>query len=760
MQKIYSCFSLTLLFVLLACTSGRAQTTIAIMDFDGTGPEIAISSSFPFFNDGSSGFVGIHDSNGDPMDGSPDDTGVANRASNITFAPILGDFLFFNDVEGEDAGDPALVDVVFGPVTVSGETNLLFSFDYEVFEFDGGDDLIYELTVDGTPQGEVILLDGASNLSGEGSVDVAIPDGSATASLRITVDQNGTGDYAAVDNVVVTADNTGTPCGITSFGPDASETCTSFNNDPGTLDGYFLSINYGGQDADAALAVTVDGTPTTFDISTGDDPTTDSDGTLIITSAAFLEGTGYEVVLTDAGGNCNFSVTGSVATDACVAVCDLSVAFPDDVTISCSDFTTNDNVDGITVEIDYTGVEPGVTVTAPGLTISGDDPAVDPDGTITVSGLMEGGDYLITVNGGDCTGGDALNFPISVPGNFCTPTALVVNEVLADPGSLASNDANNDGMTSGSSDEFIELFNTGETPLDLSNFTISEGAGVRYTFAPGFTLPGRAAFVLFGGGSPNVPCLSDVASTTFIGLNNGGDVVVVRNALGFPVAQMSYGNEGGDDQSVALATDGDVASGYVQHTTIPNPTGPPLTQSACLENDDPQFTLPVELITFTAAATEKSVVLDWATEHELANERFVVERSANGRQWRQLGTVRAAGSSAASYRFVDEQPLNGNNLYRLRQIDLDGAFTLYGPVTALFTTDQLIAYPNPVNDALWLNQALTPDARVNIVDNNGRSVVVRPNGNGQLDVSGLRPGFYLLRLAQGGHSSTIRFIKQ
>ncbi len=765
MRQLYLLFTLTLLLVAVLGTSGRAQTTIAVMDFDGTTPEMSISTSVPFFIGGpnntapSDGFFGIHDANADDTDGTPADTGMGSGDVNkVNAAPISGDFLFVNDLDDEgDNGAPEAT-VTFGPVNVSGETNIIFSFDYQEDGFDNGDDVFYTLVLDGVDQSEVQFINGNGSTS-SGTIAVSVPDGTGTVSLKLRIDQNGD-DAAGFDNFRVTSDNAGTPCGITSFGPDATATCTSFDNDPGNPDGYFLSINYSGIDADAALAVNVGGSAVAFDISTGNDPTADPDGVLVITSAAFLEGTSYEVVLTDAGGNCNFTVSGSVATDACVAVCDLSASFPDDVTITCSDFTANDNVDGIMVEIDYTGVEADVTVTAPGLTISGDDPAVDSDGTIIITGLVEGNSYVVTINGGDCTGGDALNFPIVVPGNFCTPTALVVNEVLADPGNLASNDANNDGMTNGSSDEFIELFNTGEADLDLSNFTISEGAGVRYTFAPGFILPGRAAFVLFGGGTPNVPCLSDVASTSFIGLNNGGDVVVVRNALGFPVAQMSYGAEGGNDQSVALAVDGDVTSGYVQHTTITNPSGAPLTQSACLENDDPQFTLPIELTSFDATAAEKSVILSWTTENEVANDHFVVERSANGRQWRQLERIAAAGSASASYRFVDEQPLGGNNLYRLRQQDLDGGFTLYGPVRVQFAADQLLAYPNPVADALWLNQTLAPEAKVRVVDSNGRTLTVQPDNAGQIDVNKLKPGLYLLLLEHGGQISTIRFVKQ
>ena len=60
-----------------------------------------------------------------------------------------------------------------------------------------------------------------------------------------------------------------------------------------------------------------------------------------------------------------------------------------------------------------------------------------------------------------------------VPADFCTPSALVINEVLADPGSV--NDANGDGFFESAEDEFVELFNKGPDPIDVSGYTIEEG---------------------------------------------------------------------------------------------------------------------------------------------------------------------------------------------------------------------------------------------------------------------------------------------
>lgn len=747
----------TLLFTLL-CTGVRAQTTIAVMDFDGTTPEMAVTTDVAFFDNNSDGFFGIHNANGDDTDGTPTDTGDGNASdvAKVDDAPISGDFLFVNDLDDEgDNGAPEAT-VTFGPVDVTGQVNMLFSFDFSQDIFDNGDDAFYTLVLNGIDETEVQFIDGGSGAT-SGSISVVIPDGTTMVSLKLRIDQNGD-DAGGFDNFKVTADNTGTPCGLTSFGPDATETCLSFNNDVGTPDMYSLSIDYSGQDADAVLAVSVDGNEaTSFDISTGDDPTATTDGTLVITSPDFLEGTSYEVVLSDGGGNCDFTVSGSVATDACVAVCDLSID-PTGVTIFCDGFTSADDADMVRVEIDYTGVEPGTVISAPGLTIGGDDPAVDEDGTIIITGAVEGGNYVVMLSGGDCTGADAFTVPVSVPSNLCTPSDLVINEVLADPGSV--NDANNDGDFDASEDEFIELYNTGTTDLDVAGWTISEGAGVRYTFPPGSTMPAMTGFVLFGGGTPNVPCTNSVADTPFIGLNNGGDVVIVRNALGLVVAQMSYGAEGNADQSLALNPNGDLSGGYVQHTTIPNPGGAPLSHSACFENDMPDVGLPVEVLSLSAQTASKQVGVFWATANENDNDHFSIERSVNGYQWTEIGKVMAGNRTENEYVFYDEAPLNGSNLYRLRQVDIDGTPTLYGPVAVTFSTEELLIFPNPAGPVLRFGGDISSADVLTLLSAGGQVIRQVVSGTDRMNVEDLKAGLYLLRVERGDTVETLRFVKK
>lgn len=141
--------------------------------------------------------------------------------------------------------------------------------------------------------------------------------------------------------------------------------------------------------------------------------------------------------------------------------------------------------------------------------------------------------------------------------------ALLINEVLADPGT--ANDANRDGVPSPTDDEFIELVNVGDGALDLSAATVSDGFGVRGTLPAGTVLEPNGVLVVFGGGSPTG---FDVQTAAFaLGLNNDGDSVTVAAADGAVLAAMSYGAEGGQDQSLVREMEGK-ESPFVLHGTV------------------------------------------------------------------------------------------------------------------------------------------------------------------------------------------------
>jgi hypothetical protein len=151
---------------------------------------------------------------------------------------------------------------------------------------------------------------------------------------------------------------------------------------------------------------------------------------------------------------------------------------------------------------------------------------------------------------------------------------FVINEIHADPDSIVG-DANQDGQVSTTEDEFIEFVNVSGVGQDISGFTLSDTVAVRHEFAAESWLPAGCAVVVFGGGTPTGDFGSAqalIASSGSLSLNNGGEDVTLADADGQPMAAVSYGSQGGGDQSITR--DPDLTGEFVQHTTVNGGTGP------------------------------------------------------------------------------------------------------------------------------------------------------------------------------------------
>ncbi|HNE47339.1 MAG TPA: T9SS type A sorting domain-containing protein [Chitinophagales bacterium] len=111
--------------------------------------------------------------------------------------------------------------------------------------------------------------------------------------------------------------------------------------------------------------------------------------------------------------------------------------------------------------------------------------------------------------------------------------------------------------------------------------------------------------------------------------------------------------------------------------------------------------LPIELTDFTGSQQGHAVKLEWTTASELNNDKFIIERSSNGDDFDAIGIVSGAGTTEIvhNYQFFDQAPAGGINYYRLKQVDLDGAFT-YSQMIVVEVSGEasyLKIYPNPSN---------------------------------------------------------------
>ena len=158
--------------------------------------------------------------------------------------------------------------------------------------------------------------------------------------------------------------------------------------------------------------------------------------------------------------------------------------------------------------------------------------------------------------------------------------------------------------------------------------------------------------------------------------------------------------------------------------------------------------LDAKLVSFDAKPVNSNhtVLLNWTTANEENNSHFEILRSFDGRTWSGIGKTEAAGSNGPNtYSFIDQHP-GQMNFYRLKQVDLDGKFTLHMIRQADFNTphEELVKLsPNPSSGKVEIVTA--EPAVYTVYDVNGRSVLegeVRTN----TIVDSLSPGMYTVHV--------------
>lgn len=207
-------------------------------------------------------------------------------------------------------------------------------------------------------------------------------------------------------------------------------------------------------------------------------------------------------------------------------------------------------------------------------------------GTPYSVGTCSNGNEFPNCAGGDLPDGDVVGGDGEVVA-ACSQAPvvgdLIINEVLADPGSgLDGNDANGDGVVDSSADEFVEIVNVSDATLLMAGVTLHDGGSNTYAFPATTCVAPQQAILVFGeydgtGSFPDAVALSGGG----LSLNNDGDSVFLRNLDSEVLAEMSYGAEANSDQSIVRLTDLDPEALFVKHSQAPNADGRTMSPGTC-----------------------------------------------------------------------------------------------------------------------------------------------------------------------------------
>lgn len=121
--------------------------------------------------------------------------------------------------------------------------------------------------------------------------------------------------------------------------------------------------------------------------------------------------------------------------------------------------------------------------------------------------------------------------------------------------------------------------------------------------------------------------------------------------------------------------------------------------------------LPVTFTSLHATRQNLLIAIQWTVENEINIHHYEIEKSLDGLLFSKVSQMAATSASGSKlYKWLDEDPQQGENMFRIKSISNNGKEN-YSSVVAVNWADQqknMLVYPNPVKDGLiglhFLNQ--------------------------------------------------------
>jgi hypothetical protein len=137
--------------------------------------------------------------------------------------------------------------------------------------------------------------------------------------------------------------------------------------------------------------------------------------------------------------------------------------------------------------------------------------------------------------------------------------------------------------------------------------------------------------------------------------------------------------------------------------------------------------LPLSGLNLKAYRESSGVSLNWSAHNEVDNERFNVEKSADGRNWTLMTSVLSKGNNTAiqNYEVKDAATVNGPVYYRVAAKSRSGSLVYSNVIFISPSTNnlKLTAYPNPFADNIDIQLSLTenkPGSFIRFFDMRGK----------------------------------------
>lgn len=134
--------------------------------------------------------------------------------------------------------------------------------------------------------------------------------------------------------------------------------------------------------------------------------------------------------------------------------------------------------------------------------------------------------------------------------------------------------------------------------------------------------------------------------------------------------------------------------------------------------------LPVNLLFFKAESIDnKEIKLIWQTSNESNPLKFEILRSNNFSIWETIGEVNANQKSTETiaYNYLDKQPNQGFNYYKLKMVDTDGKYN-YSNIVFEKSAKLIALKPNPTANEIFIELSDEESNNIQIINSIGENL--------------------------------------
>jgi hypothetical protein len=176
-------------------------------------------------------------------------------------------------------------------------------------------------------------------------------------------------------------------------------------------------------------------------------------------------------------------------------------------------------------------------------------------------------------------------------------------------------------------------------------------------------------------------------------------------------------------------------------------------------------TLSLTLQSFSGRSQGSYNHIQWKTADEFNLDKFIVEKSIDGRNFLAIGEVAPTNNGIGKvYELRDNNLLNNSTFYyRLRIIEFGGSEKLSAIINLRKNgqSEKITLYPNPVTDNLIISSNSTI-TKIEIIDIIGKTIytIKKVNLTDPIPVWQLSKGIYIFKAYSGSEIIIKKFIKQ